>query len=138
MASSDAMHRLFREAFRYGLVSVVALGVDMGLLHGLVDRFGWHYLVASVVAFLAGATVAYLLSVRFVFPNRRVHNSYLECVAFFTLGLVGVAVNAGALFIAVGTVGLGLTAGKLLAAGCTFATNFTLRRQLLFSPTKAP
>jgi putative flippase GtrA len=133
----NALKKLFHDALGYGLVSVVALGVDMGVLHCLVDRFGWHYLVASAVAFLAGATVAYLLSVRFVFPVHKLHNPYLECVAFFALGLAGVAVNAGALFVAVGTVGLGLTTGKLLAAGCTFITNFTLRRQLLFSPPKA-
>lgn len=138
MAPVSALHKLIRDAWRYGLVSVVALGVDMAVLHGLVDALGWHYLVASVVAFLAGATVAYGLSVRYVFPVHKLHNRYLECLAFFTLGLVGVAVNAGALFIAVGTIGLGLTTGKLLAAGCTFITNFTLRRQLLFSPSKAP
>lgn len=132
-----ALRKVCRDAFRYGLVSVVALGVDMAVLHGLVDALGWHYLVASVAAFLAGATVAYGLSVRFVFPVHKLRNRYLECLAFFTLGLVGIAVNAGALFIAVGTVGLGLTTGKLLAAGCTFITNFTLRRQLLFSPPKA-
>lgn len=137
MLRTNALLKISREAVGYGLVSVLALGVDMGLLHGLVDGFGWHYLVASTIAFLAGATVSYLLSVRFVFPFRKVHNPYLECLAFFTLGLVGLAINAGALFIAVGMVGLGLTAGKLLAAGCTFATNFTLRRQLLFSPSKS-
>jgi putative flippase GtrA len=136
MRALNTLRGVSREAIGYGLVSVVALGVDIGLLHGLVDGLGLHYLIASTIAFLAGATVSYLLSVRFVFPIRKIHNAYLECVAFFTLGLVGLAVNAGALFIAVGTAGLGLTAGKLLAAGCTFATNFTLRRQLLFSNTK--
>jgi putative flippase GtrA len=109
----------------------------MGVLHGLVDELGWHYLAASALAFLAGATVSYLLSVRFVFSTRKLRNVYLECIAFFTLGLVGLAVNAGALFIAIGTVGLGLTAGKLFAAGCTFAANFVLRRRLLFTPTRS-
>ena len=137
MLSTSKLRGIRREAFGYGLVSVVSLGVDMGVLHGLVDGFGWHYLVASTAAFLAGATVSYLLSVRYVFPTRKVHNPYVECIAFFTLGLVGLAVNAGALFVTVGTVGLGLTAGKLLAAGCTFTTNFALRRQLLFSPPRA-
>ena len=126
-----------REVLGYGLVSGVALGVDMAVLHGLVDGLGWRYLPAGAIAFLAGATVSYLLSVRFVFSTRNLHNPYLECIAFFTLGLVGLAVNAGAMFIAIGTVGVGLTAGKLFAAGCTFATNFALRRRLLFTPTRS-
>ena len=137
MAQTNSLSRISREVIGYGLVSVVALGVDMGTLHGLADGLGWHYLVAATIAFLGGATVSYLLSVRFVFPLRKVHNHYLECVAFFTLGLAGLAVNAGVLFIAHGTAGLGLMTGKLLAAGCTFVTNFTLRRQLLFSPARA-
>lgn len=129
--------RWAREAFGYGLASGVALGIDMGVLHGLVDGLGWGYLPAGAIAFLAGAAVSYLLSVRFVFSTRKLHNPYLECIAFFALGLVGLAVNAGALFIAIGTVGLGLTAGKLFAAGCTFAANFALRRRLLFTTTRS-
>ena len=137
MISMRSADKLIRDAFRYGLVSVIALVVDAGLLNVLVKVFGWNYLVAATPAFLAGATVAYVLSVRFVFPVHRLHTRYFELVAFFVLGLVGVGVNAGALYLAVGTAGLGLTTAKSLAAGCTFVTNFTLRRQLLFSPPKA-
>jgi putative flippase GtrA len=125
------------EVLGYGLVSGIALGVDMSVLHALVDGLGWHYLLASAIAFLAGATVSYLLSVRFVFSTRNLRNPYLECIAFFALGLVGLAVNAGAMFVSIGTVGLGLTAGKLFAAGCTFTANFALRRRLLFTPTRS-
>jgi putative flippase GtrA len=133
----SVLERLISDACRYGLVSIIALVVDAGLLNVLVKVFGWHYLIAATPAFLAGATVAYVLSVRFVFPVHKLQNRYLECVAFFTLGLVGVGMNAAALYIAIGAAGLGLTTAKLLAAGCTFITNFTLRRQLLFSPPKA-
>jgi putative flippase GtrA len=130
--------RLLTEAFGYGLVSAVALGADTSVLYGLAKWAGWHYLLASVVAFSVGAAVAYALSVRFVFPVRKLHNPYAEFISFLGLGLAGLAVNAAALFVAVSAVGLGLITAKLLAAGCTFATNFTLRRQLLFSPPRAP
>jgi putative flippase GtrA len=126
------------QAFGYGLVSAVALAFDTSLLYVLVNLAGWPYLLASTVSFSAGAVVAYILSVRFVFPLRRLHNPYAEFISFLALGVAGVAVNAAALFVAVSTVGLGLITAKLLAAGCTFATNFTLRRQLLFTPPKAP
>ena len=132
------LSKLFRETFAYGLVSVIALAVDTSVLYGLATWAGWHYLAASLVAFAAGATAAYILSVRFVFPVRKLPNRYAEFIAFVVLGLAGMAVNAAALFVAVSAVGLGLITAKLLAAGCTFATNFTLRRQLLFTPPKAP
>ena len=133
-----ALSRLLRETFAYGLVSVIALGVDTSVLYSLVTWAGWHYLAAAMVGFSAGATVAYVLSVRFVFPVRKLHNPNAEFISFVTLGLAGMAVNAAALFLAKGAVGLGLITAKLLAAGCTFATNFILRRQLLFTPPKAP
>lgn len=134
----STLRKRLAEVSGYGLVSAVALGVDMAVLNALVKGFGWHYQLANAVAFAAGATVAYLLSVRFVFPLRKLRNPYLEFVSFVGLGLAGLVVNAAALFVAIRAVGLGLNAAKILAAGCTFLTNFTLRRQLLFSSPKAP
>lgn len=134
----DARSKLLRETLGYGLVSVIALAVDASTLYALVTWAGWHYLAAATVSFAAGATVAYTLSVRFVFPVRKLHNQYAEFIGFMALGGAGLAVNGAALFVAVSKVGLGLMTAKLLAAGCTFATNFTLRRQLLFTPPKAP
>jgi len=132
------MQKLIKEIFGYGLASVVALGVDMAVLYACVNWIGWHYLPASVLAFSAGATVAYILSVRFVFRFHQLRHPSVEFVSFVALGLAGLLVNAAALFVAISKVGLGLITAKVLAAGCTFATNFTLRRQFLFSPPKAP
>jgi putative flippase GtrA len=132
------MDRLLSEVARYGLVSAVALAVDTSVLYVFVHVAGWHYLLASVMGFAAGAAVAYLLSVRFVFRFRQLHNPSLEFASFVALGLVGLLVNAAALFLAISAVGLGLITAKLFAAGCTFAANFTMRRQLLFAPPKAP
>jgi putative flippase GtrA len=129
-----ALRRLFSEASGYALASAAALAVDTSVLYALVQGVGWNYIPASVAAFSAGAVVAYLLSVRFVFPMRKLHNPYVEFISFLTLGLAGVLVNVVALRVAIGAVGLGLVTAKMLAACCTFATNFTLRRQLLFSP----
>ena len=131
------MGKLLSELTRYGLVSVIALAVDTSVLYALVNLAGWHYLPASGLAIAAGGAVAYLLSIRFVFRSRHVHNPSLEFAAFLSLGLLGLVVNAAALFVAISTVGLGLITAKLFAAGCTFAANFTLRRQFLFAPPKA-
>jgi putative flippase GtrA len=128
---------MFVQAYGYWQVSAVELGCDTTVLYDLVKLAGWPYLAASAVAFSVGAIVAYFLSVRFVFPVRKLHNPYAEFVSFVVLGLVGMAINAAALFVAISAVGLGLITAKLLAAGCTFATNFILRRQLLFTPPKA-
>jgi putative flippase GtrA len=127
------MRNLLIELLGYGLASGFALTVDMSVLEALVNLAGWHYLLASAVAFIAGGAVAYLLSVRYVFRFRRMKTSPLEFAYFVGLGAVGLIVNSAALFVAVGEAGLNLFAAKLVAAGCTFATNFTLRREVLFA-----
>jgi putative flippase GtrA len=123
------------EVFKYGLASAVALAVDMSVLRSLAAT-GIHYELAAALGFMAGATVAYLLSVRFVFRFRHLARPSMEFASFVALGAAGLLVNAAAMAVAVGAAGLGLTTAKLLAAGCTFATNFTLRRQFLFAPPK--
>jgi putative flippase GtrA len=127
------IRKLLHDVVGYGLVSAVALATDMGLLRALVERGGMNYQPAAALAFTAGAVVAYVLSVRFVFRFHRLRHRGWEFASFVALGLLGLAVNSAALFVAISMAGLGLITAKLLAAVCTFATNFTLRRQLLFA-----
>ena len=81
---------------------------------------------------VVGAAVAYVLAVRFVFHAHRLHNRELEFLSFVLIGLVGLAVNVLVLSVAHGRLGMDLLPAKGVAAGCTFLTNFGLRRQLLF------
>ena len=126
------MRRILRELVSYALASAVALTADTGLLLILTQRLGWDYRPASVCSFVIGATVAYLLSVRFVFGSRRLRNRKLEFGYFLVLGLAGLAVNSVVIFFTVGTLGFKILVAKGMAAVCTFTTNFALRRQLLF------
>jgi putative flippase GtrA len=126
------MGKLLGEAAKYAAASAVALLVDTGLLLGLSRYAGWDYRAASVVSFMAGASVAYVLSVKFVFHAHRLRSRRLEFSWFVALGLVGVAVNMLVLFIVHGELGFDLILAKGMSAGCTFLTNFALRRQLLF------
>jgi putative flippase GtrA len=131
--TSPSVPRLLRELFGYGVASGVALAVDVSILKTLVDLAHWHYLLASTVAFIAGAGVAYVLSVRYVFRNRRLQNRGAEILWFVSLGAVGLIVNAAVLWIAIGLIGLGLLTAKAIAAVCAFTSNFVLRRVLLFA-----
>ena len=128
---------LLTELVTYGVVSAAALALDAGLLLLLVRAAHWHYIPASIAAFTAGAIFAYVLSVRFVFRFRKIDNRALELGYFIGMGLAGMVVNAAMLSIAITLLGLDLLVAKLLAAACTFLTNFSLRRAILFSPRSA-
>jgi putative flippase GtrA len=126
------------EATKYAVVSAIALAADYSLLLALTGFAGWPYLWANAVSFLTGAIVAYVLSVRFVFRTHRLHNRQLEITGFVVIGLAGLAVSQLVMFITVGKLGIDLLLAKTAAAGCSFVTNFLLRRQLLFHTAAAP
>src|SRR5580692_4939024 len=102
------MNNLVTEAAKYAAASAVALAADAGLLLALTRYGGWNYLLAAVVSFLAGAAVAYALSVKFVFSAHRLRRRELEFVSFVLIGLIGLGVNMLVLFIVHGKLGLDL------------------------------
>lgn len=129
--------RALHELFGYAVASGIALSVDVSMLALLAGPGGWHYLPASIVAFISGGLVAYTLSVKFVFQQHRVARRSLEVIGFVALGVIGVAINSLVLWLAIQVAGIGLLVAKFCAAGCTFATNFALRRRLLFTVNAA-
>lgn len=126
------MTRLIREAIGYGAASACALAVDVAVLWTLVRFCGWGYLTAATASYLAGAVVAYRLSVTLAFKEHRLQNRRYEFVGFVLIGTLGIAVNAAVMSIAVRYLGLHYLLAKGLAAGFTFGCNFIVRRQLLF------
>jgi len=127
---------LVRESWRYFLVSVVALGVDYGLLLALTEIAHLHYLASSAISYTTGGVVHYVLSVSLVFRDRRVSNRRIEFAAFFGLGLLGLAATQAVLKVSVDSLGMSYAMAKLGAVGSSFALNFLARKALLFS--KAP
>ena len=122
-----------RELIRYAMVSACAFVVDVGLLWLLAKHLGMHYLVAATLSFLAGGVVAYLLSIRFVFSQRRLQTRSIEGTAFIALGLAGLAVNTAVMALAVEVAGAPLLVAKMASACLTFGVNFLLRKHLLFT-----
>jgi putative flippase GtrA len=126
------MKIFIKEAFGYGAASACALIVDMGILWVLVHFFSWGYLTAATTSFMAGAIVAYVLSIRLAFKQHRLRDRRAEFAGFVGIGTAGLAINAGVISIAVRYFGLHYLVAKCVAAGFTFICNFIARRQILF------
>ena len=126
------MKILFKEAVGYGAASACALAADMTILWVLVRFFSVGYLAAATASFLAGAAVAYVLSVKLAFKQHRLSDRRAEFLTFVAIGTVGLAINAGVIYMAVQYLGLHYQLAKCVAAGFTFSCNFIARRQILF------
>lgn len=120
------------ELSRYFVASLFALVVDVGLLILLAQVFAMPYLVANVFAFISGSIVAYLVSTRWVFENRRLDNKALEYLIFVFIGVLGLGVNEATLWMGTEILFWSLLPAKLLAAGFSFLFNFVVRKIMLF------
>jgi putative flippase GtrA len=123
---------LFREAWAYFAISIVALAVDVSILWILARCLSWWYLPAAAASFCAGAVVAYMLSISVVFRTRRMKDAHSEFASFFALGVFGLIINFGAIWLFVTCLGMHILLGKILATGFTFVYNFVSRKHFLF------
>ena len=135
------LHKLLRETGAYVAASAAAFGIDFALLAALVALLGVPYLAAAAVSFLAGTAFVYWASVRHIFEYRRLEDARREFALFAAIGVVGLALNLGVMYLAVGVLGLHYLIAKCGAAGATFILNYSLRRLALFTawpPSGAP
>lgn len=125
------------EFARYFVASAAALAVDVGL-YRLALSLGWRYQFAALLGFCAGAVVAYLASVRWVFRARAVQNAGLEFGLFVAVGVAGLLLTELLLWIAIGKLALPAVLSKLGTSAIVFAFNFAVRKTLLFSARRRP
>ena len=128
-----ALARIAVDLFKYGAASAAALALDATTLLLLNKALGVNYLVASATGFLAGLAFLYLLSVRFVFRDRRALRPTHEALGFLITGLAGLAISVALMGLFVGYCGFGVALAKVSTVGFVFSFNFITRRALLFS-----
>jgi putative flippase GtrA len=119
---------------RYFAVSLLALAVDVATLSACLRLLGLGLAWSASAGFVAGAVIAYLLSIRWVFRNRAFADApALEFLAFVAIGIAGLGLTQLVLWLGVTRSGLLPELVKLAAAGATFAFNFLARKSLLFA-----
>lgn len=132
-AASVKLARVGGEFIRYGLCSAVALGCDMALLLITHHWLGLHYLLAAAIGFSAGLFVAYALSVRFAFTQRRCADARAEFSAFALIGALGLGLTQILLHVFVDALGFRVVLAKVATACFVFLFNFFARKVLLFT-----
>lgn len=125
--------RVADEGVRYFAASALALAIDFGIYVGLIRVAGVHYLIAAPLGFALGLATIYLLSIRWVFRERRLADRRAEFALFALIGLTGMALNQLILFAAVQWLAASFEVAKIISAGMIFCFNFASRKLLLFT-----
>jgi putative flippase GtrA len=129
--------RLLADLLKYGFASAAALALDFAVLMFCFSILGFDHLVAAALGFLAGLTLVYVLSVRFVFRGRRRLRGRTEFIGFLVTGIAGLALTEALMHLFVDFGALPVALSKVPTAGFVFLFNFAARRALLFSGADA-
>jgi len=122
---------------RYFAASLLALAVDTGTLSLCLRILHLSLAWSASIGFIVGASVAYLLSIRWVFKARAFGNTpTLEFLSFVAIGIAGLGLTQWVLWLGVTRLGLLAEAVKLTAAVLTFLFNYLVRKSLLFATTR--
>ena len=121
------------EGARYFGASAAALAVDFSTFMGLHRLAGLDYRIAAPIGFSLGLVLIYVLSIRWVFSQRRLKDARAEFVLFAGLGLAGLLLNQAIITVGMEILALPDWASKMASAAIVFSFNFATRKFLLFT-----
>lgn len=121
------------QIFRYLVSGGVAFLVDAGLLALLTECFGERYLLLwTAIAFAAGLCITYLFSILWVFDNRSLNSRSAEVTIFVLIGVIGLALTEGLMWLFAGKAGMHYLLAKILTTVLVFVWNFAAKKTILF------
>jgi putative flippase GtrA len=124
---------LFVQLFRYTFVGGIAFVVDFGLLFVLTTYAGFHYQLSAALSFIAGLTVNYLMSIKWVFNADANRNKTLDFFLFAIIGVIGLVLNALIIYAFTELVGVYYLISKIISTIIVFFWNFLGRRYILLN-----
>lgn len=100
-------------------------------LYASLERVGVHYLVASTLAFTAGAVNSYALNRRWTFQSRR--RAAPEALRFGVVQCAGLSLDIALLYVLVDVAGIDHLIAQAFVFPVASATTFVLSRHWAFA-----
>lgn len=137
------MKTLIEQIAKFGVVGIIAFGIDWGILNLLVGVFHMHNVIAATISFTISLIFNYFASMRFVFTHRPDMARWMEMVIFLFSAVVGLLINGVIIWLS--TYGMNRDAyitqhalylmrtniGKIIATVIVAIWNFIIRKWLL-------
>lgn len=95
------MKKLMEQILKFGVVGFVCFLIDFGITTGLANIFGVHYLISKFLGFVVSAVVNYILSIKFVFTQKKKMDKSKEFTVFIILSAFGLLINEVVMYICI-------------------------------------
>ncbi|MBD5396403.1 MAG: GtrA family protein [Lachnospiraceae bacterium] len=95
------MKKLMEQILKFGVVGFVCFLIDFGITTGLANIFGVHYLISKFLGFVVSAVVNYILSIKFVFTQKKEMDKSKEFTVFIILSAFGLLINEVVMYICI-------------------------------------
>jgi putative flippase GtrA len=124
--------KLFNQFSKYAVVGGFAFIVDYSLLWFLTEKIKFYYLISALISFITGLVINYILSVKFVFDNRKINDKKIEFFYFSLIGVAGVIINQASMWFLTEKIKIFYMKSKLITALIVLMWNFSIRKIFLF------
>jgi len=115
---------------KFAGVGAIGIVVQYLLLITAVEFYGAPAVTISIVGFVLGALINYVLNYRYTFQSRRKHSE--TATKFFFIAAIGVGINGALMLVAVQQLGLHYLASQIFGTAIVFFWNFIANRYWTF------
>ena len=120
----------FMEIIRFCIVGGLSLIVDCGILYGLTDFLGVHYLYSAGISFTASVVFNYWLCVVYVFKGAK-KQTPKQATIFIGSSVIGLGLNQICMYFFVEIIGLHYMLAKLGATVIVTLWNYVMKRKAI-------
>lgn len=138
------MKKLIEQILKFGVVGFLCFLIDFGITTGLTNFCGVHYLISKFLGFVISAIVNYILSIKFVFTQKKEMDKSKEFTVFLILSAIGLVINEIVMFLCIDVIYAGsgflksslsnelmVSAASIIATGIVMVYNFISRKLFL-------
>jgi len=121
------------QLIRYLFAGGVAFIVDVSILYVLTEFAHIHYMISSTISFTIGLIISYLISILWVFNEKRIEKKTVELTVFAAIGGVGLILTSSFMWFFTSILLLHYLFSKILTTAVVFIWNFLAKKRILFT-----
>jgi len=126
----DVLKSLWSKFIQYFFAGLFCAFVNWGVFYYLKSEM--YYLFASVISFLVGATVNFILC-KIIFKSKEGRNKRTEYIMVILAGAIGLSIESAVTYFGVEILGFPDMISKISGTGVAFVFNYASKQFYIFS-----